>query len=309
MQKLCAIVGPTAVGKSELALAVASKINGEIVSCDSMQIYKGLDIGTGKVDRQAQKMIVHHMIDIVEIDEDYSVAQYAAQTRELIADINNRNKIPILVGGTGLFYQAVVDDYQFFPLAQHKKVRADLMEQISDNGLHWAYNKLKEVDLDYAGLISINDQKRIVRALEVYLITGVPFSKQQNKNSGRYNLFAVGLDMNRAALYQLINYRVDKMIASGFIDEVKHLLRKGYDFRYNAMQALGYKQILYYLFGFIDYDNLIETIKLETRRFAKRQLTWFRKDERIIWISIPESDHTLVLEKFLSLWEGQNKAT
>lgn len=307
MQQLAAIVGPTASGKTELAIKIAQRLNGEIISCDSMQIYKGMDIGTAKASPEEQLIVPHHLIDIIEIDEEFSVADFQRYAHRIIAGLNEKKKLPILAGGTGLYYQAVVDDYQFFPLPKKKAVREKWDNFIRDYGLQSAYNKLQEVDIEYSKNISVNDQKRIVRALEVYELTGKPFSQFQNSNKNKYNLAVVGLHLERQELYNRINQRVEQMLEKGLIEEVIQLRAKAnFNKTLNSMQALGYKQVNAFLDGFISREEMVEEVKRETRRFAKRQLTWFNKDKRIFWISIEKNtNNELILEKICTYIEGQ----
>lgn len=302
---VAAIVGPTAVGKTSLAIKVARKIQGEILSCDSMQIYKKMDIGTAKATPIERQEVAHHLIDVVDINNPYSVADYQRQAQQLIRDLNQVGKLPILVGGTGLYYQAVVDQYQFFPMVSQQKVRRYWQERVKYQGLEKVYKHLESVDPGYAAKISSHDEKRIIRALEVYELTGKPFSSQQKRQVDRYNLAAVGLYLEREQLYDRINRRVDLMLEQGLIDEVKGLWKQGYDLRYNAMQALGYKQVLFYLEGFVTFQDMVEEIKRETRRYAKRQYTWFKRDKRIVWIDVGRYSEDEVVEKIYTRWEGQ----
>ncbi len=304
MLKLAALVGPTAVGKTGLAIEIAKRLNGEIISCDSMQVYRGMDIGTAKANRQEQSVVPHHLIDIAEVDHDFTVAEYQSSAQELIVAINQRDNIPLLVGGTGLYYQSVVDNYSLFPMDTREEVRQRLQQEVSQNGLSDLYLRLKQIDLDYAQRISPQDEKRIIRALEVYELTGKPFSQQQKRQPDTYNLAAVGLYLAREALYQRINDRVDIMLKAGLIDEVKEFYKQGYDLHNNAMQALGYKQVLYYLDGLLSYSEMVTAIKKETRHYAKRQYTWFKRDQRIIWFDVARySDHDLA-EKISGHMEG-----
>lgn len=298
--KLAAIVGPTAIGKTEISLLVAEKLDGEIISCDSMQVYKGMDIGTAKVGKEERKRIIHHMIDIVDPGVNYSVADYQKEVKILIKDINSRGKLPILVGGTGLYYQAVVDDYKFFPMPAKDEVRRRWEKAVEEKGLTWAYEYLQNVDPDYAAIISPNDQKRIIRALEVYDLTGKPFSGFQTRDNSCYNLAVAGLYMERDELYRRIDQRVEEMIEKGLIDEVYELVRKGYDLTFNSMQALGYKQVWYYLNGFLTYEEMLREIKRETRHYAKRQYTWFKKDKRIMWLNVKDYPSSTSLAQKIS---------
>lgn len=304
MLKLAALVGPTAVGKTGLAIQIAKRLDGEIISCDSMQVYRGMDIGTAKANRQERSAVPHHLLDIAEVNHDFTVAQYQSQAQELIKAINQRNRIPFLVGGTGLYYQSVVDNYGFFPMDSREEVRERLQQEVSQKGLPDLYLRLKQLDLDYAQRISPQDEKRIIRALEVYELTGKPFSQQQKRQPDTYNLAAVGLYLAREALYDRINDRVDTMLKAGLIDEVKEFHKRGYGLHNNAMQALGYKQVLYYLDGLLTYSEMVTAIKKETRHYAKRQYTWFKRDQRIIWFDVASySDHELA-EKISAHMEG-----
>ncbi|MGI6451935.1 MAG: tRNA (adenosine(37)-N6)-dimethylallyltransferase MiaA [Syntrophomonadaceae bacterium] len=305
MYKLAAIVGPTAVGKTNISIKVALKLNGEIISCDSMQIYRGMDIGTAKASMADRTLVPHHLIDFLDIDQEFSVADYQREARKLVADLNARGKLPIMVGGTGLYYQSVVDNYKFFPLQSHKPVREKWNQRIAEQGLEWAYQYLQKVDPGYAGIISSNDQKRIVRALEVYELTGQPFSLQQEKDHKDYKVAAVGLCMDREQLYDRINLRVEQMITDGLIDEVKMLMEKGYDLSHNPLQALGYKQVYGYLKGFLTWEGMVGEIKRETRRYAKRQLTWFKKDPNIWWVDATQYSESEMVEKISDYIEGQ----
>lgn len=303
--KLAALVGPTAVGKTELAIPLAQRLNAEILSCDSMQIYRGMDIGTAKASRDEQKLVPHHLIDIVDAEQNFTVAEYQRKARQLIEEINQRGKIPMLVGGTGLYYQAVVDNYSFYPMATRQDIRQRLQMEAAEKGLPELYTRLQDIDPDYALRISPQDEKRIIRALEVYELTGIPFSRQQNRQRNTYNLAAVGLYLPRENLYQRINERVDKMLSRGLIDEVKEFRERGYGLHNNAMQALGYKQVLYYLDGLMSYQEMVDTIKKETRHFAKRQYTWFKRDDRIKWFDLTQDSQPVLVEKIYQYMAGQ----
>lgn len=309
MDKLVAIVGPTAVGKTKIAIELAKKFNAEIISCDSMQIYRGMDIGTAKASVEEQQAVVHHLIDVVNPDEDFSVAEFQKQTKEIITKLNQQNRLPLLVGGTGLYYQSVVDDYTFYPMESMQEIRQQWQAIIDNKGLNYAYQYLQSIDPQYAALISANDQKRIVRAIEVYQLTGKAFSSLQRKSLKVYDLSAFGLYLEREELYRRINLRVDEMLANGLVDEVISLKEKGYGLQHNSMQALGYKQVLCYLEGFLSKGEMVNEIKRETRRYAKRQYTWFKKDSRIQWININDySDKSNLLEKISSHIEGRLSA-
>ncbi|MDO4540398.1 MAG: tRNA (adenosine(37)-N6)-dimethylallyltransferase MiaA, partial [Syntrophomonadaceae bacterium] len=231
---------------------------------------------------------------------DYTVAEYQKQAQGCIEDIQSRGKLPILTGGSGLYYQAVVDNYDFLPLDGQPEVRRRLEQRGKREGLQALYGTLKEVDPIYAGIIGGNDRKRIIRALEVYEITGKPFSQTQRKQSPNYDLISIGLTMERALLYERIESRVDRMLSDGLLEEVEALRRRGYSLRHKALNSLGYRQTLQYLEGKIGYDDMVNRIKMESRRFAKRQLTWFKRDERIQWIGVAADDDTDDIYKKIS---------
>jgi tRNA dimethylallyltransferase len=306
MLKLAALVGPTAVGKTELSISLAEKLSGEIISCDSMQIYKGMNIGTAKASISELTKVPHHLIDIVDPDVLFTVADYQRLAQQEIQSITARGNIPILVGGTGLYYQAVVDNYDFFPMESKAAVRSKWEKAYQEHGIEYLYEQVLSVDREYALKIGPNDKKRIIRALEVYDLTGQAFSNFQTRNRLTYQLATVGLFLDRDQLYARIEERVDKMIADGLVDEVIELRQKGYNLSLNSMNALGYKQICCYLDGMITWEEAVQDIKRETRRYAKRQYTWFNKDKRIQWINIGEySNPTTLRKKMYDLVEGQ----
>lgn len=306
MDKLAAIVGPTASGKSAVAIEVAKQINAEIISCDSMQVYRGMDIGTAKASRGERAGVPHHLIDVAQPDEDFNVARYQAACKALIKEINHRGRVPLLVGGTGLYYQAVVDDYCFTPMESRLAVREKWNNLIEAKGLPFAYSQLEAVDPEYAARIKPRDQKRIVRGLEVYELSGEPFSSTQKKTGDLYRLALVGLYLPRPQLYLQIEARVDKMLAEGLVEEVMALREMGCNLTHNSMQALGYRQVMYYLDGLITREEMVNDIKKETRRYAKRQFTWFKRDERINWINRAEySNPAELIQNISVLIEGQ----
>lgn len=306
MLKLGALVGPTAVGKTDISVRLAETIGAEIISCDSMAIYQGMDIGTAKPSKEERRRVPHHLIDIIDPSINFTVADYQHRAVERIKSISARGKLPLLVGGTGLYYQAVVDDYNFFPVESLQPVRQKWEQECGDKGLPYLFAQLLEIDPQYAARVGPNDKKRIIRALEVYDLTGQSFSSLQTKRNNTYQLAVVGLDLERSLLYARIGERVDKMIADGLVDEVIRLREQGYDRTMNSMQALGYKQVGSYLDGEVDYLQMIDTIKQETRRYAKRQYTWFRKDHRINWINLEDyADAGQIVEKICEFMDGQ----
>jgi tRNA dimethylallyltransferase len=306
MLKLAALVGPTSVGKTELSINLAQEINGEIISCDSMQVYKGMNIGTAKATPAERGMVSHHLIDIVNPDVVFTVADYQKLAQQEIRSITERGNIPILVGGTGLYYQAVVDDFDFFPIESKEAVRRKWEQAFLENGINYLYEQVLLVDREYALKIGNNDKKRMIRALEVYDLTGQPFSDFQTRNRFAYNLSPVGLYLERDLLYARIEQRVDNMMADGLLEEVAELREKGYDLTLNSMKALGYKQVYCYLEGMITWQETLQEIKRETRRYAKRQYTWFNKDRRIQWVNVADySNPTVLLKKIYKIMEGQ----
>lgn len=305
--KLLALVGPTAVGKTALSIALAQQINAEIISCDSMQVYRGMDIGTAKATLEERKIIPHHMIDIVDPDVNFTVADYQRLARQEVVRLNQTEKPALLVGGTGLYYQALVDDFNFFPIESHAQVREKWETIGREKGLEFLYHELMRVDEEYAQKVGPNDRKRIIRALEVWELTGEAFSRLQRKNLDSMQLQVVGLYMDREQLYRRIEVRVDMMIEEGLVEEVISLREKGYDLGLKSMNSLGYKQVLCYLDGMLSYDEMLREIKRETRHFAKRQLTWFRKDGRINWINTESETSSNLLEKIRKTMAGQNQ--
>lgn len=283
MLNLAAIVGPTGAGKSSIAVKVGQILDIEVISCDSMQIYRGMDVGTAKITRDEMRGVPHHMIDICDPDEKFSVSDYQKMVKPLIKQINERGRIPMLVGGTGLYYQVVVDDYQLYPIKATPEIRQALNDEAGRIGNQALHQRLESLDPETAGKISHNDRKRIIRALEVIEVTGQPFSALQKRNPGRYRLAVAGLTMPRPMLYERLDSRLDTMLENGLLEEVKQLLEKGYVPGQNSMQALGYAQIMKYLRGELTWEEVVDEIKRDTRRYAKRQLTWFRRDPRINW--------------------------
>ncbi len=300
---LVVIAGPTAVGKTDVGILVARRINGEVISGDSMQVYRHMDIGTAKPTIEEMGGIPHHMIDILNPDEEFNVALFQKKVEYLIIEINKRGKTPILVGGTGLYINSVINYYDFSPPGGDLVRREELSRLAVQRGNEYLMGLLREADPAAASKIHLNDTRRLVRALEVYYLTGRPISGFQYNSEGmppKYNLSYFGLLMNREKLYQRIEQRVDKMIAKGLVEEVQNLIEMGYKPSNTAMQALGYKEIIDYLYGRCTLEEAVLLIKRNTRRLAKRQMTWFRRDKRIKWIDV---------EKYDSLQEIADKIT
>ncbi len=293
---MISILGPTAVGKSKLAVEIAKKINGEIISADSMQVYRGMDIGTAKPTLKECQEIPHHLIDIRNPDEEWTVSDFVEQTNKLTSEIEKRSKTPIIVGGTGLYLWALLEGYSFPMAPADKEIRGKL-EKLP---LSTLYAQLTTIDPEAAKKIHPNDKKRIIRALEVYELTGEPISKlqenrTQNTEHRTQDTILIGLILPREELHLRINKRVDQMIAEGLIDEVKGLLAKGYSKDLPSFQALGYKEAVNYLDGKWSKEEMITELKKRTRNFAKRQMTWFKRFKNVKWFEAPV-DTQLILD-------------
>lgn len=290
MENLLIITGPTGIGKTEISLKLANKYKGEIISSDSMQIYKKLDIGTAKVDLDKTD-IPHHMVDILEAHENFSVADFKIKAKEIISDINRRGDLPILVGGTGLFINSIVYNLDFTETKADYEYRDELRKILEEKGSEFLYNKLFNLNKDMAAKIHPNNGQRIIRALEI-LKSGNEKENNFRQENEDYNLVFIGLNMDRERLYERINSRVDKMIELGLVDEVRSLLDQGLNKNSQSLKAIGYKEVISYLEGEIEYSEMIDLIKKNSRHYAKRQLTWFRRDGRIKWFD-RESDNLL----------------
>lgn len=304
MNRLIAIVGPTAVGKTKFSIEIAKHLNGEIISGDSMQVYKGMDIGTAKVTKEEAQGIPHHLINILSPNETFNASIFKSLAEKAYEKIISKNKLPILAGGTGLYVNGFLYDYQFSKSTSVSLYRKKLEDEASQNGLESLYQKLLEISPNATYFISKNDKLRIIRALEVYYSTGkIYFDKNNMKNNyrPRFNLSYIGLNMNREELYQRINLRVDKMLEAGLIEEVMMLLSKGFDKNLIGLQAIGYKEIIKYLDKQTSLNEAIELIKKNSRNFAKRQLTWFRRDPNIHWIEIDNKKDSDVLNEMYSI--------
>jgi len=288
--KVIFIVGPTAVGKTEVAAHLAKKINGEIISCDSMQIYKGMDIITSKPPRALRKAIPHHLIDLVSPEKVYNVSAYRCQAVKIIKEVLKKEKTPILVGGTGL-YMTILLDGIFKEGSKNNTIRQGLYKELELGGSIKLYNKLKKVDPEAAAKIHPNDARRIIRAYEVYLVTGKPISLLQKQRRGiasEYDVKIFCLNIERSKLCKRIDNRVDFMFKQGLVPEVKRLLKR--KLSKTASFAIGLREIKGYIDGVYDMGEAARLIKCNTRAFAKRQLTWFRKDRRIKWIQVKEKE-------------------
>ena len=285
---LC-ILGPTGVGKTGLSIEIAEAINGEIVSADSMQVYQGMDIGTAKVSEAEKKRIPHHCLDLVSINEEYSVARYQKDARQAIAEIHQRGKTPIMVGGTGLYIQAALEPYDFSSAGKDLELREQLWKEMEEQGKTRFWNRLREVDPQSAEKLHENDSRRVVRALEVYYKTGVPLSvaeKNTLTSEPIYRVFYLGFQRERSQLYQRIEQRIEEMIKAGLRDEVSHLIEQGLREDSTPGQALGYKEFFPHFRGESSLEDTVFLLQRDTRRYAKRQLTWFRRMANIHWIDL-----------------------
>ena len=285
--KVIVICGPTASGKTALSIELAKKINGEIVSCDSMQIYKDMDIGTAKPTVEEMQGIKHYLIGYVSPEKRYSVADYKIDAKKAIKAIIKKGKMPIVVGGTGLYLDSLIYEIEYQDIKLDEQYRNKLEEEVEKQGLEKLYEKAKQIDPKAIEKISPNDKKRILRILEIYHATGKTKTEQEiesRKKEVEYDYKVYALNWDRQKLYDRINKRVDMMIKQGLVEEVKQILDK-YDNFPTAMQGLGYKEVVEYLNGNLTKEKMIEKIKIETRRYAKRQLTWFRKNKQTIWLN------------------------
>lgn len=301
---LIVVAGPTASGKTGLAIDIAKYTDGEIINADSMQIYKYMDIGSAKPTKEEQSMAVHHLIDFLEVDEDFSVADYTALAHKTIKDVSSRGKMPVMAGGTGLYINSVVDDVSFGEMDTDYKLREELQNIADEKGSEYLLGILSEFDKESAEKLHPNNVRRIIRAIEFYKITGKPISVHQYETKqikSRYNPLMICINWDRDVLYDRINRRVDIMIKEGLLEEVKSLMDKGYTKELNSMKGIGYKEVIDYFNGVRSLDETIELIKQSSRRYAKRQLTWFRRDKRVKYVSSnnPFGESKILIDEFL----------
>ena len=295
LAKIVIVCGPTASGKSDLALRLAETVDGEIVNADSMQLYRGMDIGTAKPTRRQQQEVRHHLIDLVAPDQPFSAADFATAADAAIADIVGRGKRAIVVGGTGLYLRALVKGLVESP-GGGEAVRDALQNEAAQVGNEAMLAQLRRVDPDLAAELHPNNLVRIIRALEVFRLTGVPLSRHQRDHgfsSCRYDALQIAVDVARPVLYGRIEQRVDRMVEEGLLDEVARLLVEGYARELKSMGAIGYKEAVAHLCGEIPLAEAVRLIKRNTRHYAKRQLTWFRGEPEIIWFEYPEKFATI----------------
>lgn len=286
-KSMIVLTGPTAVGKTRLSIALAKAVDGEIISADSMQVYKHMDIGSAKITQEEMQGIPHHLIDILEPWEEFNVVVFKQKCEECLKGIYERGHIPILTGGTGFYIQAVLRDIDFTENEENKLFRASLEELAAKEGAEALHARLEEVDPVSAKAIHANNVKRVIRALEYYELTGEPISthnEQEKQKESAYHSCYFVLNDDRERLYGRIEERIDEMLENGLIDEVRKLREMGCHRKMVSMQGLGYKEILSYLEGEIPLEEAVYLLKRDTRHFAKRQLTWFRREQDVIWI-------------------------
>lgn len=284
-------MGPTAVGKTKLSIDLAKAFNGEIISGDSMQVYKGMDIGTAKIKTEEMQGVPHHLIDIIEPTESFNVAQFQELVTNCIDDITARGKLPIIAGGTGLYIEAVLQQYSYAESVKDEQYRLELERLAEENGVQYVHNMLAEIDQESAERIHPNNVRRVIRALEIYQCTGKKMSEQLEKQNDDYVYDAalIGLAMERERLYDRINRRVDVMVEEGLQEEVRSLYDNGIR-DCQSIQAIGYKELYDYFDEKVTYEQAIENLKQNSRRYAKRQLTWFRNKMNLHWFEMDQKN-------------------
>ncbi len=305
---LLVLTGPTAVGKTNLSIQLAKRLNGEIISADSMQVYKHMDIGSAKITTEEMQGVPHHMIDILEPFDEFNVVIFKQMVKECIQNIVSRNHIPILAGGTGFYIQAVLYDIDFTENEENSAIRKRLEEEALQYGAQYLHDKLQKVDPKSAEMIHANNKKRVIRALEFFELTGQKISEHNEEEREKQSAYASAyfvLDDEREHLYERINLRVDQMIENGLVKEVETLKAMGCDRSLVSMQGLGYKEILSYLDGEITLEEAVYLIKRDTRHFAKRQLTWFRREKDVIYVNKADFsyDENAILQYILDTWK------
>ncbi|MDF2923356.1 MAG: tRNA delta(2)-isopentenylpyrophosphate transferase [Paenibacillaceae bacterium] len=305
---LLVLIGPTAIGKTRLSIEIAKHYGCEIISGDSMQVYKGMDIGTAKITPEEMQGVPHHMIDICEPDYPFSVAEFQQRARGLIEEIGDRGAIPFIVGGTGLYIESICYNYQFGEVGSDESFREEQSRFLEEHGSEALHGRLRLVDPPSAERLHHKDTRRVIRALEVAHITGGTLSGQlagQTKESP-YDLCIIGLTTDRQILYNRIEERIDAMLALGLVAEVRDLLDKGIGPQHISMKGLGYKEMAAYLNHELTYEAAVTLLKRDTRHYAKRQLSWFRHMKDIIWLDIPEqANFSLLLHKFHAILAGK----
>lgn len=308
---LIVLTGPTAVGKTSLSISLAKAVNGEIISADSMQVYKGMDIGSAKIRKEEMQGVTHYLVDILEPEEEFHIVKFQELAKAAMEEIYAKGKIPILVGGTGFYIQAVTRDIDFTQAEQETSYREELEQLAKEKGAEYLHEKLREVDPKSAENIHANNVKRVIRALEFYHQNGTPISEhneEQKQQTSPYNLAYFVLTAPREILYERIDRRVDQMMEEGLLEEVKSLRERGCHRGMVSMQGLGYKEILAYLEGEYPLEEAVRILKRDTRHFAKRQLTWFRREQDVIWVDKEQFhwNEAEILEYMMSVLKEQD---
>ena len=306
---LIVLTGPTAVGKTSASISLAKAVGGEIISADSMQIYKEMDIGSAKISEQEMKGIPHHLINVLRPDEEFHVVRFQELAKAAVRQIYQNGNIPVVVGGTGFYIQALLYDIDFTENAKDQKLRTQLKEYVRVNGAYMLHQRLREVDEVSADNIHFNNVKRVIRALEFYEQTGTRISEHnetERRKESPYDFVYFVMTDEREHLYQRIDQRVDQMVLSGLVEEVKRLRERGYGRELVSMQGLGYKEIFSFLDGECSLEEAVYTIKRDTRHFAKRQITWFKREKQVIWIDkrMHQYDDAKILKTMLLQMKG-----
>ncbi|PGB78184.1 tRNA (adenosine(37)-N6)-dimethylallyltransferase MiaA [Bacillus wiedmannii] len=299
-EKVAVIIGPTAVGKTKLSIDLAKALNGEIISGDSMQIYRTMDIGTAKVTKEEMDGIPHYMVDIKNPEDSFSVAEFQERVRKHIREVTERGKLPIIVGGTGLYIQSVLFDYQFTDDAGDTIYREQMEKLALERGVEYVHKKLQEVDPESAERIHANNVRRVIRALEIFHTTGEKMSDQLEKQENEllYDVSLIGLTMDREMLYDRINLRVDIMMDQGLLEEVEGLYNRGIR-DCQSIQAIGYKEIYDYFEDRVSLEEAVSQLKTNSRRYAKRQLTWFRNKMDVMWFDVTGGEKTSEILRYI----------
>ncbi len=311
MQKLIVLTGPTAVGKTKLSIELAKRLGGEIISADSMQVYKYMNIGTDKITPDKMEGVPHHLIDFLDPSEEFNVFMFQKLVKEAIQDISSRGKLPIIVGGTGFYIQAVLYDIDFTETDEDDSFRKGLEKRAIDEGSHALHEELKDIDRESYASIHENNVKRVIRALEYYHKTGKPISehnKEQRQRTSPYDFKYFVLTDDRKTLYSRIDKRVDMMMEEGLLEETQKLIHMNIPLSSTASKSLGYREMFGYIDGDYDLDRAIYLIKQNTRHFAKRQLTWFKGEKDVIWIDKRDFGHDdeLILKEMIRIYEQGN---
>lgn len=299
--KIIAIIGPTASGKTSLAVHLAKTFNAEIVSADSMQIYKGLDIGTAKVTTEEMDGVPHYMLDVAEINSRFTASDWVSGAKNAIEEILKKSKLPIIAGGTGLYISSLIYGYNFYNAKEDFKLREKYTKLLEEKGSDYLYNILIEKDPSLKSIVDKSKPRQIIRYLEIALGSSEDKRNISGKNEEEYNYLLLGLDVDRELLYSRINQRVAEMVKNGLVDEVKSLVSGGMKEDFQGALAIGYKEIISYLNGEITLESAIELIKKNSRNYAKRQLTWMRKMKNLVWVSPTETDKIIrIVQEFLN---------